>query len=127
MKPIFFMHPPAGARSTRSEERAPEPHEGCPLFDGERKIIAHSHREVGQFNPETPRDVVTEVAHLLEVATQVADHGASRGDRHQSLQGEGPAARQCPRQVLDGVGRRAALPGSTAEVHLHEHRQPASG
>ena len=36
------------------EERTPQPHERRALFDGERKIIAHSHREVGQFNPDTP-------------------------------------------------------------------------
>jgi len=40
------------------EERTPQPHERRALFDGEREIIAHSHREVGQFNPETSGNIV---------------------------------------------------------------------
>src|SRR5262249_57397577 len=52
------------------EERTPQPHERRALFDGEREIIAHSHREVGQFNPETSGNLVAQLARAPKVAPE---------------------------------------------------------
>src|SRR4029453_19670424 len=85
---------PQGARSTRPKERAPEPYEGRALFHGEREIIAHSHREVGQFNPETLRDLVTQPARTPEMAAQLRRRGIGGRDRHQTPPPPGPPPQQ---------------------------------
>ena len=68
------------------EERTPQPHERRALFDGEREIIAHSHREVGQFNPETSGDIVAQLARAPKVAPERFWSAIDGRDRHKPLQ-----------------------------------------
>ena len=50
MKPIFFMNPPARSRQEPAQapkSARPSRTQGRALLDGDREIVAHSHREVG--------------------------------------------------------------------------------
>jgi hypothetical protein len=82
---------------------------------------------VGQFNPETARDVVAQLPHPSKVIAQHVGWRARRRDRHETLQRQGGMADQRPGQVLDPVGRHTPLPRRPGQVDLDEHREPPPG
>ncbi len=82
---------------------------------------------MGQFNPETSRDLVTQQSRPPEVTAQLVRRSTCRRDRHQALQAQGRAADHRTRQRLGRVGLGAALPGRTAQVHLDEDRKSPAG
>src|SRR5215472_18407573 len=98
------------------EERTPQPHERRALFYGEREIIAHSHREVGQFNPETSGNLVAQLARAPKVAPERFWSPIGWRDRHQPLQHQRRLASEQSGELLDPVRTDTPLPDRPAEI-----------
>ena len=108
------------------EERTPQPHERRALFNGEREIIAHSHREVGQFNPETSGNLVAQPACAPKVAPERFRSPIDGRDRHQPLQHQRRLASEQSGELLDTIRAHTPLPDRPAEIDLNQDRRASS-